>query len=135
MKRMLSGGRRDLTFSPSWARLAFLLKTNPLIGGAYHIIPWNFIGLATPKEDWISHRGRGRRGFAAALAAGAALTPREDLVEALFGEMQKISLFASFGPRGHPVCDPVRFFTQGPIALSASFRRTWLPRLEWTLSH
>jgi len=96
MKRMLSGGDVISHLSPSWARPGVSPEDEPSDRRRYHIIPWNFIGLATPKEDWISHRGRGRRGFRRSSGGWRGTAPREDLVEALFGEMQKIRSRLSF---------------------------------------
>jgi len=72
--------------------IAFLLKVNPLAGGAATlflgtILIWKLqgrAGLATEAAIGVV--------FAAALAVGAAVTPREDLVEALFGALPKLSL-------------------------------------------
>jgi ABC-type Mn2+/Zn2+ transport system permease subunit len=72
--------------------VAFLLKMNPLVGGATTlflgtILVWRLqrkTGLATDAAIGVV--------FAAGLAIGAAVTPREDLIEALFGELQQVSL-------------------------------------------
>lgn len=73
--------------------LAFLLKINPLFGGAVSL----FLGAILV---WWLH-GRTRLPldsmigvvFAAALALGAAVTPNEDLLEALLGGFQEPSAF------------------------------------------
>jgi zinc transport system permease protein len=72
--------------------VAFLLKMNPLVGGATTlflgtILVWRLqrkTGLATDAAIGVV--------FAAGLAIGAAVTPRENLIEALFGELQQVSL-------------------------------------------
>lgn len=72
--------------------IAFVLKLNPLVGGAATlflgtVLIWRLqerAGLATEAAIGVV--------FAAALAIGAAVTPREDLVEALFGTLPKLSL-------------------------------------------
>jgi zinc transport system permease protein len=72
--------------------IAFLLKLNPLAGGAATlflgtVLIWRLqgrTGLATEAAIGVV--------FAAALAIGAAITPHEDLVEALFGTLPKLSL-------------------------------------------
>jgi ABC-type Mn2+/Zn2+ transport system permease subunit len=72
--------------------IAFLLKLNPLAGAAATlflgtVLIWRLqgrTGLATEAAIGVV--------FAAALAIGAAVTPREDLVEALFGTLPELSL-------------------------------------------
>ena len=72
--------------------IAFLLKGNPLVGGGATLflgtlLIWQLqrkTGLATDAAIGVV--------FAAALGIGALVTPREDLLEALFGNFQKLSL-------------------------------------------
>lgn len=72
--------------------IAYLLKTNPLIGGGATLflgtlLVWQLqrqTGLATDASIGVV--------FAAALGIGALVTPNEDLLEALFGNFQKLSL-------------------------------------------
>jgi ABC-type Mn2+/Zn2+ transport system permease subunit len=71
--------------------VAFLFKLNPLAGAAATlflgtVLIWKLqgrTGLATEAAIGVV--------FAAALAIGAAVTPQEDLVEALFGAFQRLS--------------------------------------------
>lgn len=71
--------------------IAFLLKINPLIGGAATL----FLGTLLV---WRLQKGTGLAAdsaigvvFAASLAIGAAVTPQEDLIDALFGELKQVS--------------------------------------------
>ena len=72
--------------------LAFLLKVNPLVGGGTTLflgtlLVWQLqrkTGLATDATIGVI--------FAASLGIGALVTPQEDLLEALFGNVQKLSL-------------------------------------------
>lgn len=72
--------------------IAYLLKLNPLIGGAASL----FIGTLLV---WRLQKGTGLASdaaigvvFAASLAIGAIVTPQEDLIDALFGELKQVSL-------------------------------------------
>lgn len=72
--------------------LAFLLQFNPLLGGAATLLLGTLL-------IWRLQRGTGLAidatigvVFAGAVALGAVLTPEEDLVEALFGKFQELSL-------------------------------------------
>lgn len=92
MKRMLLASDVISHLALPGLGIAFLLKLNPLAGGAATlflgtIVIWKLqrrTGLATEAAIGVV--------FAAALAIGAAVTPQEDLVEALFGVFQKLSL-------------------------------------------
>jgi ABC-type Mn2+/Zn2+ transport system permease subunit len=72
--------------------LAFLLKLNPLAGGATTLLLGTLLVWQLQKKTGLATDASIGVVFAAALAIGAALTPREDLVEALFGAFQKLSL-------------------------------------------
>jgi zinc transport system permease protein len=92
MKRMLLASDVISHLALPGLGMAFLLRVNPLMGGAATLflgtlLVWKLqgtTGLATEAAIGVV--------FAAALALGAAVTPREDLVEALFGTSQKLSL-------------------------------------------
>ena len=72
--------------------IAYLLKSNPLIGGGATLflgtlLIWQLqkkTGLATDSSIGVI--------FAASLGIGALVTPQEDLLEALFGDFEKLSL-------------------------------------------
>lgn len=92
MKRMLLASDVISHLALPGLGIAFLLKVNPLAGGAATLflgtlLVWHLqkrTGLATDAAIGVV--------FAAALAIGAAVTPQEDLVEALFGNFQPLSL-------------------------------------------
>ncbi|MBZ5503314.1 MAG: metal ABC transporter permease [Acidobacteriia bacterium] len=72
--------------------LAFLLKINPLLGGAATLFLGTLLVWQLQKKTGLATDATIGVVFAAALATGAAVTPREDLIEALFGALQHISL-------------------------------------------
>jgi len=72
--------------------IAFLLKINPLIGGATTLFLGTLLVWRLQKKTGLATDAAIGVVFAAGLAIGAAVTPREDLIEALFGELQQISL-------------------------------------------
>jgi zinc transport system permease protein len=92
MKRMLLASDVISHLALPGLGIAFLLKFNPLAGGAATlfigtVLVWKLqgrTGLATEAAIGVV--------FAAALAIGAAVTPQEDLVEALFGAFKTLSL-------------------------------------------
>jgi ABC-type Mn2+/Zn2+ transport system permease subunit len=92
MKRMLLASDVISHLALPGLGVAFLLKFNPIVGGAATLflgtlLVWRLqkgTGLATDAAIGVI--------FAAALAIGALVTPREDLVEALFGNFQQLSL-------------------------------------------
>ncbi len=92
MKRMLLASDVVSHLALPGLGLAFLFGLNPLIGGAATLflgtlLVWQLqqrTGLATEAAIGVT--------FAVALAIGAAVTPKEDLVESLFGELPSMSL-------------------------------------------
>jgi ABC-type Mn2+/Zn2+ transport system permease subunit len=92
MKRMLLASDVISHLALPGLGIAFLFKLNPVAGGATTLflgtlLVWKLevsTGLATEAAIGVV--------FAAALAIGAAITPSGDLVEALFGAFQRISL-------------------------------------------
>jgi len=92
MKRMLLASDVISHLALPGLGLAFLLKINPLVGGAATlflgtVLVWQLgkkTGLATDATIGVV--------FASALAIGAAVTPREDLIDALFGELPQVPL-------------------------------------------
>ncbi len=92
MKRMLLASDVISHLALPGLGIAFLFKLNPLGGGAATlllgtVLIWKLqgkTGLATEAAVGVV--------FAGALAIGAAVTPQEDMVEVLFGTLQKISL-------------------------------------------
>jgi zinc transport system permease protein len=92
MKRMLLASDVISHLALPGLGVAFLFKFNPIAGGAATLflgtlLVWRLqlgTGLATDAAIGVV--------FAAALAIGALVTPREDLVEALFGNFQQLRL-------------------------------------------
>lgn len=94
MKRMLLAGDVISHVALPGLGLAFLLKINPLLGAAATLFAGTLLiwhlqqktGLATENIIGVV--------FAASLGIGAAVTPSEDLVEALFGKNQAIPFYS-----------------------------------------
>jgi ABC-type Mn2+/Zn2+ transport system permease subunit len=95
MKRMLLAGDVISHLAIPGMGLAFLFKINPLAGGAATLFLGTFLIWQLQKNTDLATDAAIGVTFAAALAIGAAITPREDLMESLFGELQPIS-FAGF---------------------------------------
>ncbi len=72
--------------------LAFVIGINPLAGGAATLFLGTLIVWKLEQASGLATEAAIGVVFAAALAIGAAVTPREDLVEALFGGFQPLSL-------------------------------------------
>lgn len=72
--------------------IAFLLKLNPLAGGAATLFLGTLLVWRLQKRTGLATDATIGVVFAAALAIGAVVTPQEDLVEALFGNFQPLSL-------------------------------------------
>ena len=73
--------------------IAFLLKANPLIGGAATLFLGTLLVWRLQKKTGLAADAAIGVVFAASLAIGAAVTPQEDLIDALFGELKQVSLF------------------------------------------
>jgi zinc transport system permease protein len=73
--------------------VAFLLKVNPLIGGAATLFLGTLLVWRLQKRGGLATDAAIGVVFAASLAIGAAVTPQEDLIDALFGELKQVSLF------------------------------------------
>src|SRR4029077_7131944 len=74
--------------------LAFLFGFNPLIGGATTLLLGTLLIWQLQKKTGLATDTMIGVVFAGSVAIGALLTPREDLVEALFGRFQELSLAA-----------------------------------------
>lgn len=92
MKRMLLASDVISHLALPGLGLAFLLKLNPLAGGAATLLLGTLLVWQLQKKTGLATDASIGVVFAAALAIGAALTPKEDLVEALFGAFEKLSL-------------------------------------------
>ncbi len=92
MKRMLLAGDVISHLALPGLGLAFLFKVNPVMGGGATLFLGTFLVWQLQKKTGLATEAAIGVIFAAALAIGAAVTPSEDLVESLFGELPRISL-------------------------------------------
>jgi len=74
--------------------LAFLLHFNPLLGGGGTLFLGTLLIWKLQKNTGFSTDAMIGVVFATSVAIGAALTPKEDLVEALFGKFELLSSIA-----------------------------------------
>lgn len=91
MKRMLLASDVISHLALPGLGIAFLLKFNPLAGGAATLLLGTLLIWRLQRKTGLATEAMIGVVFAAAVAIGAAVTPREDLVEALFGSFQKLS--------------------------------------------
>lgn len=94
MKRMILAGDVISHLALPGLGLAFLLKFNPLLGGAATLFLGTLLVWQLQKKTGLATEVAIGVVFAGSLAIGAALTPEEDLIEALFGKFQQFSLSA-----------------------------------------
>lgn len=71
--------------------LAFLFNFNPILGGAATLFLGTLLIWQLQKQTGLATEVSIGVVFAGSLAIGAALTPKEDLVEALFGKFAQLS--------------------------------------------
>jgi zinc transport system permease protein len=91
MKRMVLAGDVISHLALPGLGLAFLLKFNPLLGGAATLFLGTLLVWQLQKKTGLATEVAIGVVFAGSLAIGAALTPEEDLIEALFGRFQQLS--------------------------------------------
>lgn len=72
--------------------IAYLLKYNPLLGGGATLFLGTLLVWQLQKKTGLATDASIGVVFAACLGIGALVTPGEDLLEALFGNFQKLSL-------------------------------------------
>ncbi len=72
--------------------IAYLLKGNPLVGGGATLFLGTLLVWQLQKKTELATDASIGVVFAACLGIGALVTPNEDLLEALFGNFQKLSL-------------------------------------------
>jgi ABC-type Mn2+/Zn2+ transport system permease subunit len=72
--------------------IAYLLKSNPLIGGGATLFLGTLLVWQLQKKTGLATDSSIGVVFAASLGIGALVTPNEDLLEALFGNFEKLSL-------------------------------------------
>jgi len=92
MKRMLLAGDVISHVALPGLGLAFLLKINPLIGAATTLFLGTLLIWHLQKKTGLATENIIGVVFAASLGIGAAVTPNDDIIEALFGKNQAISL-------------------------------------------
>ncbi len=92
MKRMLLASDVISHLALPGLGLAFLLKFNPLIGGGATLFLGTLLVWQLQKKTGLATDAMIGVVFAAALGIGALVTPNEDMLEALFGNFQKLSL-------------------------------------------
>lgn len=93
MRRMLLAGDVISHLALPGLGLAFAFKVNPLMGGAATLFFGTFLVWQLQRKTGLATEAAIGVIFAAALAIGAAITPREDLAESLFGQLEGLSLF------------------------------------------
>ncbi|PSH04166.1 MAG: hypothetical protein CXZ00_08970 [Acidobacteria bacterium] len=91
MKRMILAGDVISHIALPGLGLAFLLHFNPLLGGAATLFLGTLLIWKLQKETGLATEVATGVVFAGSLAIGAALTPKEDLIEALFGKFAQLS--------------------------------------------
>lgn len=92
MKRMLLASDVISHVALPGLGLAFLFGFNPLAGAAASLFLGTLLIWQLQKSTGLATEAMIGVVFAGSLAIGAALTPQEDLVEALFGRFQPLSL-------------------------------------------
>jgi len=92
MKRMVLAGDVISHVALPGIGLAFLFHFNPLLGGAATLLAGTLLIWQLQKSTGLAVDAMIGVVFAGSLAIGALLTPQEDLVEALFGSYQTLSL-------------------------------------------
>jgi zinc transport system permease protein len=71
--------------------IAYLLKSNPLVGGGASLFLGTLLVWQLQKQTGLGTDATIGVVFAASLGIGALVTPREDLLEALFGNFEQLS--------------------------------------------
>ncbi len=91
MKRMLLASDVISHLALPGLGVAFLLKINPLYGGAVTLFLGTFLVWQLQKKTGLATDASIGVVFAAALAIGAAVTPKGDLIDALFGGLGSVN--------------------------------------------
>ena len=92
MKRMLLAGDVMSHLALPGIGVALLLHWNPLLGGAISLFAGTLLIAQLQHHTGLANDAMIAVVFAGSLAFGAALTPEEHIVEALFGEFGQLSL-------------------------------------------
>lgn len=93
MRRMLLAGDVISHLALPGLGLAFMFHFHPLAGGACSLLLGTLLIAQLQKRTGLATDATIAVVFVGSLAIGAALTPQEDLVEALFGKFQPLSFF------------------------------------------
>ncbi|HYX51891.1 MAG TPA: metal ABC transporter permease [Candidatus Limnocylindrales bacterium] len=96
MKRMLLASDVISHLALPGLGIAFLLKINPLVGGGAALFLGTLLIWRLQTKSGLAVEAAIGVVFATAVAIGASITPREDILEALFGSFQRISLTSFF---------------------------------------
>ena len=96
MKRMLLAGDVISHIALPGLGLAFLFHVNPLVGGGATLLLGTLLIWHLQKRTGLATENIIGVVFAASLGIGAAVTPDDDIIEALFGSNRPISRFAFF---------------------------------------
>ena len=91
MKRMLLAGDVISHVALPGLGVAFLLNINPLIGAATTLLLGTLLIWHLQKKTGLATENIIGVVFAASLGIGAAITPNDDIIEALFGKNKAIS--------------------------------------------
>ena len=119
MKRMLLASDVISHLALPGLGVAFLLKANPLYGGAVTLFLGTYIVWQLQKKTGMATDASIGVVFAAALAIGAAVTPRGDLIDALFGGLQGVNgLGFALGAVGSAIVVIAVFLMKDRLTLS-----------------
>ena len=94
MRRMLLAGDVISHIALPGLGLAFLLNFSPVLGGGATLFLGTLLIWKLQKSTGFAIDAMVGVVFATSVAIGALLTPREDLIEALFGKFQQLSSLA-----------------------------------------
>lgn len=92
MKRMLLASDVISHLALPGLGVAYLYKVNPLYGGAATLFLGTLLVWQLQKKTGLATDASIGVVFAASLAIGAAVTPRGDLIDALFGGLESVSV-------------------------------------------
>jgi ABC-type Mn2+/Zn2+ transport system permease subunit len=92
MKRFANFSKQAATREEAHARPELLLHLNPLRGAAAALLLGTFLIWHLQKRETLSTNVAIGVIFSAALAVGTLVIPSEDLIEALFGGIQSLTL-------------------------------------------
>lgn len=119
MKRMLLASDVISHLALPGLGIAYLFNMNPLYGGAVTLFLGTFLVWQLQKKTGLATDASIGVVFAAALAIGAAVTPKGDLIDALFGGLQSVSgMGFAMGALGSAVVAVAVFLMKDRLAIS-----------------